>query len=65
VPARRLEDRIRELCSNLLKARDQEFQSTLSELRSALQEHTRRLRQLAASKLVSAKREVTKERRSA
>jgi hypothetical protein len=64
MPARR-EDRIRQLCSDVLKARDQEFQSTLSELRSAMQEHTRRLRLLAASKLVSADREMTKERRSA
>jgi hypothetical protein len=64
VPARRLEDRIRELCAKVLQARDAEVNSTLSELRSAMQEHTQRLRNLAASKLLHANG-LNKERRSA
>jgi hypothetical protein len=65
VPNRRLEDRIRELCSKVVRAHDHELPSVISELKSALHEHNQRFRSLAAAKLLAAKRGLLKERRSA
>ena len=53
VPFRRLEDRIRELCSRLVSAEDGDVEPLISELRSALREHNQQLRKLAAAKLAS------------
>src|SRR5260370_29787002 len=50
---RRLEDRIRELCAKALIARGPELHLILEELKSALHEHSERLRQVAVLKLVS------------
>ena len=50
---RRLEDRIRELCSLALTAQESELDAILSALRSTLREHVERLRRLAAARLVS------------
>jgi hypothetical protein len=50
VPSR-LDDRIRELCSTALTAKDPELRRILSELQDALHEHSERLRKLAAEKL--------------
>jgi hypothetical protein len=61
---RRLEDRIRSLCCKALTARDNEMDAIFRDLRSALHEHTDRLRQLAAVKLFSAKDGLLPERRS-
>jgi hypothetical protein len=61
---RRLEDRIRSLCCKALTARDHESDAIFRDLRSALHQHTERLRQLAALKLVSAKEGIRPERRS-
>jgi hypothetical protein len=50
---RRLQDRIRELCALAVAARhDDERDSILAELRSALHEHTDRLKRKAVLKLV-------------
>jgi hypothetical protein len=50
---RRLEDRIRELCALAVAAcHDDERDLILAELRSALHEHTGRLKRKAALKLV-------------
>ena len=49
--ARRLEDRIRELCALAVSAQDSELESIFSSLQSALREHTERIRKLAAAKL--------------
>ena len=50
---RRLEDRIRELCTKTLSAqRTSELEPILSELNSALHEHAERLRNTAGAKLV-------------
>jgi hypothetical protein len=50
---RRLADRIRELCALAVAAcHDDEREIILVELRSALQEHMRRLKRKAALKLV-------------
>jgi hypothetical protein len=62
---RRLEDRIRALCAKALKAENCELDAIFSELKSALGEHNRRLRKLAAAKLVRATGEQPQERRVA
>lgn len=49
--ARRLEDRIRDLCARAVSAQDSELEAILSALQSALREHNDRLRKLAAAKL--------------
>ena len=50
---RRLEDRIRELCAKTLTARGTaELEPIFSELKSALHEHTKRLRENAGIKLI-------------
>lgn len=63
---RRLEDRIRELCGKVVAARDSDgFGPALSDLKSALQEHSERLRKMAATKLVNLDKDSPPERRSA
>jgi len=52
---RRLEDRIRQLLEKAGTAENGELESILSALRSALHEHTCRLRGLASRKLVATK----------
>jgi hypothetical protein len=55
VPFLRLDDRIRELCSKVAAARETEpasaLRPVLSELKSALRQHTEQFRKLAAPKL--------------
>ena len=50
--ARRLDDRIRALCAKAGTATPSEVEKVLQELKAALAEHTRRLRELAAQKLI-------------
>jgi uncharacterized coiled-coil protein SlyX len=52
--SRRLEDRIRELCAQAAVAEDAEIDLVLKELRQALAEHNRHLRNMAAQKLTGA-----------
>ncbi len=62
---RRLEDRIRNLCGRVIAAHDSDqLRAILSELESALHEHTERLRKTAGAKLVSLKDNSPPERRS-
>jgi len=63
VPSRRLDDRIRELCSKALTAPDSELDAILSSLQSALHDHNARLRKLAAKKLVRAENGQPQDRR--
>jgi hypothetical protein len=60
-----LEDRIRELCAKAVVARLDELEPIFSELKSALQENTERLRKTAVAKLVRAESGYPPERRSA
>ena len=53
VRARRLEDRIRELCAQAVTAQQPELGTFLSTLQLALREHNSRLRKLAATKLAT------------
>ncbi len=45
-PARRLEDRIRNLCGKAVPQTDSELAEVLFDLRAALHEHTQRFREL-------------------
>jgi hypothetical protein len=54
VPRRRLEDQIQELCQKVVSNDDpQQTPHLFAELRSALHEHVRRIRQKAAAHYVS------------
>lgn len=61
MPARRLEDRIRELCARLLMEQEPNWSATARELQLALQEHVRRISDLATAVFVAGA--ATKERR--
>jgi hypothetical protein len=57
VESRRLEDRIRELCTKAVATPEPaEFNKVIQQLREALHEHAKRLRQLAAAKPPSPER---------
>jgi hypothetical protein len=49
---RRLEDRIRELCAQVVTAREDELPHIVAELKSALREHNKRFKRTAVLKLV-------------
>jgi len=51
VPSRRLDDRIRALCSKAATISDGDLQQIMSELRSCLREHNERLRKKVADQL--------------
>jgi len=53
VPSRRLDDRIRELCCQVISAGEGELEPLIEDLKSALREHNGRLRKLAAAKLAN------------
>jgi hypothetical protein len=63
MPARRLEDRIRELCARVLYEKEPHWTSTLRELQVAIEEHMRRLSNLSLAVTVAGKPEVARERR--
>jgi uncharacterized coiled-coil protein SlyX len=60
--ARRLEDRIRELCAHAAVEQEPELNTILAELQSALHKHTERLRAKTLERLASGE---PKERRQA
>lgn len=62
-PPRRLEDRIRELCTRALHPEEPECSQVIAELRSAIQEQTLRLENLAAAAAVAGKPDLIRERR--
>ena len=51
VPSTRLEDRIRELCAQAVASDETNFQSIISELRSAMREQIERVRKMAIQQL--------------
>jgi hypothetical protein len=53
MPSRRLDDRIRQLCYEVISAGDDELETLIEDLKSALREHNARLRKLAAAKLAN------------
>lgn len=63
MPARRLEDRIRELCARALYEKGPQWVATVHELQSAIQEHTLRLTNLTTAATVGSRPDLIVERR--
>jgi len=63
MPARRLEDRIRELCARALYEKGPEWVSTVHELQLAIQEHALRVANLASAATVVGQPQLVRERR--
>ncbi len=63
MPARRLEDRIRELCARALIERGPDFVTTMHELQRAIQEHVLRITNLTTAATVAGKPHLLRERR--
>ena len=63
MPARRLEDRIRELCARALYLQEPEWSTVVHELQLAIQEHILRLANVTTAATVAGKPEVMRERR--
>ena len=55
MPARRLEDRIRELCARALFEKDPEWSATIHQLQSAIQEHALRISNASTGTIVTGK----------
>ncbi len=55
MPARRLEDRIRELCARALYERDPQWSATLIQLQLAIQEHSLRVANACTGSIVTGK----------
>ncbi len=65
IPSRRLDDRIRELCTDAVTVKNShQVKSILSELQSAIHQYTRRLRARAAG-ILTGRFEYPPERRKA
>jgi hypothetical protein len=60
VPSRRLEDRIRELCHQVSVVDDDNFETVLSELRSAIHKHIQHLRKMTVLQLAGEKERRTR-----
>ena len=63
MPARRLEDRIRELCARALYEKGPEWAATVHELQLAIQEHTLRVANLASAATLASRPDLIVERR--
>jgi hypothetical protein len=64
VPARRLEDRIRELCARAVYEKGPQWRATVQELQIAIQEHSLRLANATALATLGGKPEAVRERRN-
>ncbi len=60
---RRLDDRIRDLCAKAIHARGPDLELVFAELKSALHEHTERLRNAATLRLLKKSEDFPPERR--
>lgn len=64
MPARRLEDRIRELCARALDEEGHEWVVTIHELQSAIQDHGLRMANLTSAATVAGRPQLIAERRN-
>ena len=64
MPARRLEDRIRELCARALYEKEPQWSATIHQLQSAIQEHALRVANASTGAVVTG-RPLVIERRQA
>ena len=55
MPARRLEDRIRELCARALYEKEPEWSATIHQLQWAIQEHALRISNASTGAVVTGK----------
>jgi hypothetical protein len=53
--SRRLEDHIKDLCAKVIASRETELDPAISELKSALREHTIRMRKMVAENFAKGK----------
>ena len=65
MPARRLEDRIRELCARAIHTKDPEWSAVIAELQIAIGAHNLRVKNLAAAATVAHQPQLLRERRNA
>lgn len=65
VPQRRLEDRIRNLCAQLVQEKDSQWSNVIIELQAAINEHNLRAANLASSATVARRPDLVVERRVA
>lgn len=63
MPARRLEDRIRELCARALFEKGPQWATTVHELQLAIQEHALRVANLTTAATVAGQPHLLRERR--
>jgi len=63
MPARRLEDRIRELCARALFTQEPEWSAIIGELQTAIQQHALRVANLATAATVARHPHLIRERR--
>jgi len=63
MPARRLEDRIRELCARVVFEKGAQWASTIHELQLAIQEHTLRVSNLTTAATIVGQPQLVRERR--
>jgi len=63
MPARRLEDRIRELCARALIEKGPSFCATIHELQNAIQEHVLKISNLTTLATVAGRPHLVRERR--
>jgi len=63
MPARRLEDRIRELCARALYEKEPQWSATIRELQLATQEHAMRIANLRAATIAGQPPRAFSERR--
>jgi hypothetical protein len=64
MPARRLEDRIRELCAKALFEREPQWSATIRNLQIAIQEHALRVTNANAVSMVTGKPSVIERRQT-
>jgi len=62
MPARRLEDRIRELCARVLNEKEPQWSATIHQLQLAIQEHARRVSNANTGAVVTGKPLITERR---
>jgi len=64
MPARRLEDRIRELCCRVLYTTGADWSAAVYELQAAIQEHSLRVSNLTIAATVAGQPQMIRERRN-
>ncbi len=64
MPARRLEDRIRELCARALYERDPDWTATIHQLQLAIQEHALKASNASTGAVVMGKPVITERRQA-